>query len=46
MTSFEAVYGIPPTRLLSYVPGTTIVESVDVLLRDRAQLITLLRHNL
>jgi transposase InsO family protein len=46
MTPFEAVYGIPPPRLMSYVPGTTAVESVDVLLKERAQLITLLRHNL
>jgi len=43
---FEAVYGIPPTRLMSYVPGTTTVESIDVILKDRAQLITLLRHNM
>jgi hypothetical protein len=46
MTPFEAVYGTPPSRLLSYVPGTTTVDAVDVLLRDRTQLITLLRHNM
>jgi hypothetical protein len=46
MSPFEAVYGTPPTWLLSYVPGTTVVESVDTLLRSRALLITLLRQNL
>jgi len=46
MTPFEAVYGIPPSRLLTYVPGTTTVNSVDVLLRERSQLLTLLRDNL
>jgi hypothetical protein len=46
MTPFEAVYETLPSRLLSYVPGTTTVDAVDVLLRDRTQLITLLRHNM
>jgi hypothetical protein len=40
MTPFEAVYETLPSRLLSYVPGTTTVDAVDVLLRDRTQLIT------
>jgi len=46
MTPFEAVYGTPPSRLLSYVPCTTTVDAINVLLRDRTQLITLLRHNM
>lgn len=29
LTPFEAVYGIPPPKLLSYVPGTTKVNAVE-----------------
>lgn len=32
MTPFEAVYGVPPPRLLSYIPGTTRVEAMDEVL--------------
>jgi len=46
MTPFEAVYETLPSRLLSYVPCTTTVDAINVLLRDRTQLITLLRHNM
>jgi len=46
MTPFEAVYGVPPPRLLSYVPGTTKVHAVDELLRTREQIFCLLQHNL
>jgi hypothetical protein len=35
MTPFEAVYGLPPPRLLTYVPGTTRLEAVDEVLRSR-----------
>lgn len=46
MTPYEAVYGVPPPRLLSYVPGTTRVEAVDEVLKSRQQIIVLLHHNL
>ena len=28
-TPFEALYGVPPPRLLDYIPGTTKVDAVD-----------------
>jgi hypothetical protein len=46
MTPYEAVYGVPPLRLLSYVPGTTRVEVVDEVLRNREQILQLLQHNI
>ena len=46
MTPFEAVYGIPPPRLLAYVPGTSHVQAVDEYLRDRDAILRELRHNL
>jgi hypothetical protein len=46
MTPYEAVYGVPPPRLLSYVPGTTRVEAVDEVLRNREQILQLLQHNI
>lgn len=46
MTPFEAVYGIPPSWLLSYIPGTTKVNVVDELLWSKEQILTLLQHNM
>lgn len=46
MTPFEATYGVPPPRLLSYIPGTTRVEAVDEVLRNREQILHLHRHNM
>jgi len=46
MTPFEAVYGQPPPRLLSYIPGTTRVEAVDEVLRNREQILGLLQLNM
>ncbi|KAL5544073.1 hypothetical protein UlMin_007857 [Ulmus minor] len=46
MTPFEAVYGIPPPRLLAYVPGTSRVQAVDEYLCDRDAILRDLRHNL
>lgn len=46
MTPFEALYGFALPRLLDYVPGTTKVDSVDVHLKTRQQLISLLKQNL
>jgi len=36
----------PPPRLLSYVPRTTRVEAVDEVLRNREQILNLLRQNI
>jgi hypothetical protein len=46
MTPFEAVYSVPPLRLLCYVPGTTRVEAVDAVLRNCEQILNLLRQNI
>jgi len=46
MTPYEAVYGVPPPRLLSYIPGTTRVEAVDEVLRNRKQILNLLQQNI
>jgi ribosomal protein L21E len=40
------VYGVPPPRLLSYIPGTTLVQAVDEVLRNREQILSILHHNL
>ena len=46
MTPFEALYGYPPLRVLHYVASTTRVNSVDLMLRDRQQILSLLKRNL
>ncbi|XP_075650076.1 uncharacterized protein LOC142620614 [Castanea sativa] len=46
LTPFETLFGYPPPRLLDYILGTTKVDSVDVHLRTRQQLLSLLKHNL
>ncbi|XP_062158714.1 uncharacterized protein LOC133866188 [Alnus glutinosa] len=46
MTPFEVVYGVPPPRLLSYILGTTRVQAVEEVLRNREQILKLLHHNL
>jgi hypothetical protein len=38
--------GVPPPRLLSYIPGTTRVEAVDEVLRNREQILNLLQQNI
>lgn len=45
MTPFEAVYGIAPPRLLSYILGTTHVQAVDKQLKSHKQIATLLKEN-
>ena len=45
MTPFEALYGYPP-RVLDYVAGITRVGAVDLLLKGRQQLLSLLKQNL
>jgi len=46
LTPFEPVYGVPPPKLLNYIPGTTRVEAVDDVLRNIGQILNLLHHNL
>jgi hypothetical protein len=46
MTPFEAIYGVPPPWLLSYVPGTTRVAAVEEVLRNREQILNLLHQNI
>ncbi|GJV90084.1 transposon ty3-G gag-pol polyprotein [Tanacetum coccineum] len=46
ITPFEAVYGIPPPSLLSYVAGTSRVQAVDEYLRDRDSILRELHRNL
>ncbi|XP_070667481.1 uncharacterized protein [Malus domestica] len=46
MLPFQAVYGVHPPSVQSYLPGTTIVHSIDQALRDRDKLLRLLRANL
>ncbi|KAK9230741.1 hypothetical protein WN944_023713 [Citrus x changshan-huyou] len=46
ISPFEAVYGIPPPTLLSYVPGTTHIPAVDETLRDRDSILKDIRRNL
>ncbi|KAL5788097.1 hypothetical protein ACOSP7_005046 [Xanthoceras sorbifolium] len=46
VSSFEAVYGMPPPTLTSYVPGTTKLAAVDDLLPTKETILKELRHNL
>lgn len=46
MTPFEAVNGIPPPHLLTYIPCTSRIQAVDEYLRDRHTILRELRHNL
>ena len=46
LTPFEALFGYPPPKLLDYILRTTKVDSVDVHLRTRQQLLSLLKQNL
>ena len=46
LTPFDALYGYPPPRVLDYVAGTTKVGVVDLMLRNRQQLLALLKQNL
>ncbi|KAL5742663.1 hypothetical protein ACOSP7_029395 [Xanthoceras sorbifolium] len=45
-TPFEAVYGIPPLNLLTYVLGTTKVKAVDDFLHSRKLILEDLRQHL
>ena len=46
LSPFEALYGYPPPRVIDYVASTTRVGVVDLLLKDRQQLLALLKQNL
>jgi hypothetical protein len=46
MTPFEAVYGVPSPRLLNHIPGTTQVEAVEEVMRNREQILCLLQQNM
>jgi hypothetical protein len=46
MSPFEAVYGVPPPNMTSYIPGTTKVQAVDNLLQTREVIMRDLRRNL
>ena len=46
MSPYEAVYGTPPPKLISYVKGTTMVEAVDQELRSREVIMATLKDNL
>jgi len=39
ISPFEAVYGVPPPNLLTYVLGTTRIQAVDELPRDREMIL-------
>lgn len=44
ITPFEALYGYPPPRLLTYIPGLTKVEVVEQILMTREQILHILKH--
>lgn len=46
LSPFEAIYGVPPPRLLSYVKGTTKAQAVEEHLKSRDQISKLLKENL
>lgn len=46
ISPFQAVYGVSPPTMLSYVPGTTKVQAVDEFLRTREEILRELHRNL
>lgn len=46
MTPFQAVYGRPPPQVSMYLPGTSAVRTVDVLLQDRDALLHTLKDHM
>ena len=46
MTPYEAVYGVPPPRLLYYTARTTSVQAVEDLLWSRDQILSILKEDL
>jgi hypothetical protein len=39
ITPFEAVYGVPPPSMISYIPGTAKVQAVDYIMRSRDEIL-------
>ena len=46
LTPFETLYGFPPPRSHTYVPGTTRVEALDSILQQRQEVLASLGCNL
>jgi hypothetical protein len=46
VTPFEAMFGYLPPRLLTYIPGTTMVAAVENQLQHHDQVLQLLKENL
>lgn len=46
MTPFEAQYGYAPPIHMPYLPGDSRVEAVDIALRNREEMILLLKKHL
>ncbi|XP_042017275.1 uncharacterized protein LOC121765260 [Salvia splendens] len=46
MTPFEALYGFPPPLHVPYLPGDSDIEAIDIALRDREEMIVILKKNI
>ncbi|XP_041001766.1 uncharacterized protein LOC121247499 [Juglans microcarpa x Juglans regia] len=46
MTPFQAVYGIPPLRLVEYIPDTALNAAMDDCMKSREEVQETLHHNL
>ncbi|PRQ41877.1 putative nucleotidyltransferase, Ribonuclease H [Rosa chinensis] len=46
MSPYQALYGIPPPQVRKYVPGSTAVHQVDLVLRNRDELLSKLKCNM
>jgi hypothetical protein len=46
MTPFEVVYGQKPPSVLSYLPGASKVQAVDLTLTSREAILRTLKENL
>ena len=46
LTPFKTLYGYSTPKVVDYVPGTTRIAAIDLVLQDRQQLFSLLKHNL
>ena len=43
MSPFKALYGFPPPKLQSYIPGTTKVDALDSILSQREKILSILK---
>ena len=46
LSPFEALYGFPPPKLQSYIPGTTRVDALDSILSQREEVLSILTGHL